>query len=299
MVYLLNVDLTCCRPAPYQPPILSWETSCPQIDFVDRDRTDLGVWVESRPESVDCYHLFIVTKECFLEVFYHGALRYSGKCCTGMIIFSRPDQQVLFSGIGPARFLQIRSAQEFPPPQIATPILRALRCDDLHAQSFSVDVGLGVLARMHAFASDLGISPGSPYLSALREGMLNRVMVLRSLNATIRKDHSEMLVQAKARRVIEHIEMNLRERLTLSQLSEVAGFSRAHFARAFRNSIGMSPHQFVRHRRLTKAMCLVRARKLTLAEISHSCGFADQAHLTRTFKFQYGSIPTSFGKRLT
>jgi AraC family transcriptional regulator len=64
-----------------------------------------------------------------------------------------------------------------------------------------------------------------------------------------------------------------------------------HFARAFRQSIGASPHQWLLARRIDKAMSLLAGSDLTLAQIALACGFSDQSHLTRVFKVAVGTSP--------
>jgi AraC family transcriptional regulator len=80
--------------------------------------------------------------------------------------------------------------------------------------------------------------------------------------------------------------------LRLVELSSVAGISRSHFARAFRNSAGMAPHAFVLQRRLARAVEWLTPRTLSMREVAARCGFADQAHLTRAFKSQFGYAPS-------
>jgi AraC family transcriptional regulator len=88
------------------------------------------------------------------------------------------------------------------------------------------------------------------------------------------------------------LEANLAGDLQLVELCNVAGISRSHFARAFRNTIGMAPHTFVLQRRLSRAIELLTLGKPSMREIAERCGFADQAHLTRAFKTQFGYPPS-------
>jgi AraC family transcriptional regulator len=49
----------------------------------------------------------------------------------------------------------------------------------------------------------------------------------------------------------------------------------------FAQSVGMTPHRYVVHLRLQRAIELVREGRLSLAEIAASTGFSDQSHLSR------------------
>jgi AraC family transcriptional regulator len=101
-------------------------------------------------------------------------------------------------------------------------------------------------------------------------------------------------VPAKARRVIDYIEANMESDLRLAELGAVAEISRAHFARAFRNTVGMTPHAFVLQRRVARALELLTSRSLSINEVAVRCGFADQAHLTRVFKSRFGYPPSQY-----
>jgi AraC-like DNA-binding protein len=79
----------------------------------------------------------------------------------------------------------------------------------------------------------------------------------------------------------------------------MAGISRSHFARAFRNTVGLAPHAFVLQRRLARAVELLTQRKLSIREVAEQCGFADQAHLTRSFKSSFGRPPSLHMPRIT
>jgi len=70
--------------------------------------------------------------------------------------------------------------------------------------------------------------------------------------------------------------------------------SRFHFARAFKQSEGLTPHGLVLERRLAKARELLIRTSLSLSEIASAVGFADQSHFTRRFREVVGASPGQF-----
>ena len=92
-------------------------------------------------------------------------------------------------------------------------------------------------------------------------------------------------------RLRRHIDAHVGDRLELPTLARVAGFSVQHFCRLFRATFDQSPHEYVRERRLEAARRLLATSDISVGEIAHDCGFADQSHLTRCFKLQYGEPP--------
>ena len=67
--------------------------------------------------------------------------------------------------------------------------------------------------------------------------------------------------------------------------------SAGHFARAFRQTTGLSPHQWLLRRRIDKAHELLCEGKLSLAEIASACGFADQSRFTKVYARLRGIKP--------
>ncbi len=92
------------------------------------------------------------------------------------------------------------------------------------------------------------------------------------------------------RRLIDYIEAQLSQSLSLSALASVAGVGERHFLRAFRASVGESPHQYVLRRRVIRARALIDSG-VSLAHVTQECGFTDQSQLTRVFVRHTGVTP--------
>jgi AraC family transcriptional regulator len=91
----------------------------------------------------------------------------------------------------------------------------------------------------------------------------------------------------------EYVHAHLESPIRIGDLAALAGLSRFHFARVFRASVGQTPHQYVLERRLTRARELVRSSDVPLRDVAAMTGFADQSHLTRTFKRSFGTTPAT------
>jgi len=96
---------------------------------------------------------------------------------------------------------------------------------------------------------------------------------------------------AARRRVLEMIDARLDARLTVEMLAREVGLSPAHFARAFKETIGRAPHQYLLGLRLERARRLLELCGADLSGIAQRTGFADQAHFTRLFKRAYRITP--------
>jgi AraC-like DNA-binding protein/PAS domain-containing protein len=96
------------------------------------------------------------------------------------------------------------------------------------------------------------------------------------------------------RRVHEYIEAHLEESVDLETLAAAAGLSVFHFARAFKQSEGVTPHSYLLQRRIERAQELLTGTNLSLAEIALGTGFSDQSHFARHFRERVGVAPSAF-----
>ena len=99
---------------------------------------------------------------------------------------------------------------------------------------------------------------------------------------------------ARLERVIEYVEGNLASDLSLTALAGISGVPSARFLRAFKESVGMTPFQFVLKRRIARASHLLRQPEKSIAEIAYEAGFASQSHMTDVFSKRLGMPPGKF-----
>ncbi|CAN5431002.1 hypothetical protein BH11PSE9_BH11PSE9_17060 [soil metagenome] len=102
------------------------------------------------------------------------------------------------------------------------------------------------------------------------------------------------LAPAALRRVREHIDDHLGHTVDLRELAQQAGVSACHFSRAFRQSVGESPHRYLVMRRIDAAIARVRDTDQPLGEIGLEVGFSDHSHFTRVFRTIVGETPYTF-----
>lgn len=104
------------------------------------------------------------------------------------------------------------------------------------------------------------------------------------------------LSPALKNRICDFIEEHLGEKISLGALSSMAGLSTNHFARAFQQSVGMPPHQYLVRRRVQHVEQMLRDTQLPLSQIALAAGFSDQSHLARHFRRVTG-MPPSLARR--
>jgi AraC family transcriptional regulator len=89
-------------------------------------------------------------------------------------------------------------------------------------------------------------------------------------------------------RLKEYIVAHMGEPIEVAALAKMAGRSPFHFSRVFTRSVGISPHRYIVHLRLQRALELARGGQAGLAEIAVRTGFADQSHLWRWARRVHG-----------
>lgn len=96
------------------------------------------------------------------------------------------------------------------------------------------------------------------------------------------------------RQFVEYVHEHLSNDLSLVELANQLNLSSFHFARLVKNSLGLSPHQYVLQSRIEQAKHLMTSQDLSLAQIALQVGFYDHAHFTKAFKRMVGVSPKQF-----
>jgi AraC family transcriptional regulator len=102
------------------------------------------------------------------------------------------------------------------------------------------------------------------------------------------------LAAHQRRQLVEFIDHQLAEAISLGQLAALCALSEYHFARMFRVSFGLPPHQYVLARRLSRARELLRGTLQPLGDIALACGFASASHFTNRFHQALGGTPGEY-----
>ena len=94
-------------------------------------------------------------------------------------------------------------------------------------------------------------------------------------------------------RARDYLDAHFGEEVELAELARVAGLSRSHFIRAFRQETGLTPHAYLMDRRFRTATRLL-GRGEAPGDVAAICGFFDQSHLNRVFKARMAVTPGAY-----
>jgi AraC family transcriptional regulator len=148
------------------------------------------------------------------------------------------------------------------------------------------NIGWALKAEMES-----GFPCGRLYLDSLAVSVAARLVSSHSSCRQEPKKQNGRMAGQKLRQVLSHIEDNLSQDVSVRDLAEVAELSVSHFKTLFRETMGLSVHQYLIRRRVERARCLLVERKLSISQIALEAGFAHQSHLARHIRRVLGVSP--------
>lgn len=95
-------------------------------------------------------------------------------------------------------------------------------------------------------------------------------------------------------RIVDYCYENIGDPISLEELAELCDMSRYQFLRRFKQSVGVTPHNWLVRLRLERACILLRLKKQNIADVAASVGFYDQSHFNKAFRHAYGVTPSEF-----
>lgn len=152
----------------------------------------------------------------------------------------------------------------------------------LDAEAYRLTQGLQALLQSSAAADE-------PLFSLSRQ--LCDYLLGRDQGEPERPQHNARLAPWQERRAKELLAGSLCGRLYIAEVARQCAMSRSHFSRAFKQSTGLSPQDWVLNLRIETAQRMLSQSNRSLTEIGQDCGFCDQAHFTRTFNRLVGVSP--------
>lgn len=147
---------------------------------------------------------------------------------------------------------------------------------------------LGHLLLMELEAERLG---NRLYAESLANALaVHLIREYSTIKKTVRQ-YSDGLSKSKLQQAISYIQEHLERDLSLDEIAAEVNLSAYHFARLFKQSTGLAPHQYQIRCRVERAKELLQAGEMTIADIATQVGFYDQSHLSRHFKRIFGVSP--------
>lgn len=124
-----------------------------------------------------------------------------------------------------------------------------------------------------------------------------QIIGIAGINARAGRADTPVLGDPQLDRALEHIRTHYSDRISVEDLASTAGMSRRSFERRFHEALGCSLMTYLRRVRVNAACrALIRSTR-SLSEISATCGYSDQSHMTREFRKLVGQTPREYRLR--
>jgi AraC family transcriptional regulator len=107
-------------------------------------------------------------------------------------------------------------------------------------------------------------------------------------------DHATSLSPAQKRVVVDYIQSNLMDNISVTELANLVQMSPSHFSRLFSASFGVAPYKFVMHERIEGAKVMLVSTQLSASDIASAYGFASQSHFIKVFRQFVGVTPKQY-----
>lgn len=96
---------------------------------------------------------------------------------------------------------------------------------------------------------------------------------------------------SKVLTIIELMEANLAEPLSLVEIADRVGLSRRQIERLFRQEMGRSPARYYLEIRLDRARHLLLQSTMPVVEVAVACGFVSASHFSKCYREVYARSP--------
>tara|TARA_R110002020_G_scaffold143823_10_gene316423 strand:+ start:3105 stop:4175 length:1071 start_codon:yes stop_codon:yes gene_type:complete len=129
--------------------------------------------------------------------------------------------------------------------------------------------------------------------------LVNRICEM-ALTDRVRNAHDRQRLPLRARlgvqnakvlSIIELMEANLSEPLSLIEIADDAGLSRRQIERLFRQEMGRSPARYYLEIRLDRARHLLIQSPMPVVEVAVACGFVSASHFSKCYRELYNRSP--------
>ncbi|MCD7976143.1 MAG: ATP-binding protein [Tannerellaceae bacterium] len=141
------------------------------------------------------------------------------------------------------------------------------------------------------------------YLMAHVVNLLNKQLLLK---ARVRTEQvvkpEDVHIQSADEKLMEKLNLLIKERisdsdLSIERISKELGISRVHLHRKLKEAYQLSPSIYLRNIRLEHAACMLKSKKISIAEVAYAVGFSSHQYFSNCFKDFYGMSPLEYAEK--
>ena len=136
-----------------------------------------------------------------------------------------------------------------------------------------------------------------PFYEMLLKEKLLHILILFFSYGYIRESDDSHITSENRRHIksaLEYITDHYSEKISISEMAQLAGFSENYFMSLFRQYVGMSCIQYVNHYRIQKAAHALEETTKSVSEIAMTHGFDNISYFNLQFRRTFGMTPREF-----
>jgi AraC family transcriptional regulator len=141
-----------------------------------------------------------------------------------------------------------------------------------------------------------GFGSGRLFGESLGIALAGRLLARYAVKPLTAREYRGGMPKYLLRRTVDYMQSNLGADLRLAELAANVDMSRWHFCRMFKQSTGLSPHQYLMRERVDAAMTRLGSTQADMEKIAAELGFSDQSHFITVFRRFAGVTPTQYNK---
>ena len=272
-VFLPVNSYHCLIPFTYRELALHWHEEM-EITFIQDGTSDYKVGREEFKANAG--DIILIPPYCT-----HSACEIPGKTMISDSIVFHPDY------LGASN--QDLSASKY---------LRPMAEGQLLMQEVIRDSDAGYEEIKEAFLEALDCFKNKPsfYEMLLKEKLLHILILLFSYGYIRESDDSHITSENRRhiKSALEYITDHYSEKISISEMAQLAGFSENYFMSLFRQYVGMSCIQYVNHYRIQKAAHALEETTKSVSEIAMIHGFDNISYFNLQFRRTFGMTPREF-----
>lgn len=256
-------------------------------------KVESKIWKSGRIDQIDIEgnHLINLVRDTHTLVFFnqgenkHGHARIDGKRVLhggrlhGKIDIMPRDSEFSAEYIGGHFSATVMSIDS----TLSEIISGAGQTFELKPQTQLNDNFLRVMCEQFLYASD----------PLLQESLLLTLFIYMS-RKSFEPQFSTGFNSAKKRKLIDYVEENLGNSISIGELANEVEFSVFHFLRLFKISFRVTPYQYILHWRIARAKKLLTHTDESIETIGFKCGFNGGSRFSQTFSRIAGVTPSAF-----
>lgn len=182
-----------------------------------------------------------------------------------------------------------KTDDDFIPPHI----LKEIRKDDLRI----LETGESVINRVELVPRGSGFVDWSNTTKKPLYDQSGQICGIIGVTRPFHQGNISLQLNDELGGALHLLHQHYRENIAITDLAQTANLSLSSFLRKFKSCFGMTPKSYLRHLRVQEACHLIARTTQTFSQISHHCGFADQAHFSREFSRIMKEPPSAYRSR--